>query len=239
MTNPLLSRFVYFVFFVVPPITMTETLISPTTLFRFAAPCHYAPEKWTSAGIKLAEKHRLPCFSQLHGAKPFADVRLAWNEGGMALNVTVRGKQQPPWCRDSRIDDSDGVQIWIDTRNTQNIHRAGRFCHRVALLPVGTGRRLDEPAAVMLAINRAKESPREIEPGCLKIRCDVLGDGYKLEGFVPAQALTGFSPADQPAIGFTYAVIDRELGWQTFSVGPELPFMDDPSLWGTLELKKS
>jgi hypothetical protein len=31
-------------------------------------------------------------------------------------------------------------------------------------------------------------------------------------------------------------VIDRELGWQTFTVGQELPFVDDPSLWGTLDL---
>jgi len=31
-------------------------------------------------------------------------------------------------------------------------------------------------------------------------------------------------------------VVDRELGWQTFSVGPEFPFVEDPSLWGSLEL---
>jgi hypothetical protein len=65
-----------------------------------------------------------------------------------------------------------------------------------------------------------------------------LQDGYSIEAFVPAAALTGYSPADQPAIGFSYAVIDRELGWQTFSVGPEMPFLEDPSLWGTLELAR-
>jgi hypothetical protein len=26
------------------------------------------------------------------------------------------------------------------------------------------------------------------------------------------------------------------LGWQTFSVGNEFPFQEDPSVWGTLEL---
>jgi hypothetical protein len=212
-----------------------EALISPTMLFRFSAPCFYTDERWAASGIKLSERHRLPCFAELGGATPFADVRLAWSEGGIALNVAVRGKQQPPWCRDSRIDDSDGVQLWIDTRNTQNIHRAGRFCHRFAFLPIGSGRKLDEPVAVLLAINRAKESPREIEPGALKIRCQRAADGYCLEGFIHAAALTGFNPAEQPAIGFSYAVIDRELGWQTFSVGPELPFVDDPSLWGTVE----
>jgi hypothetical protein len=30
--------------------------------------------------------------------------------------------------------------------------------------------------------------------------------------------------------------MDRELGWQTFTVGRELPFAEDPSLWGTLDL---
>jgi hypothetical protein len=217
---------------------MSEALISPTMLFRFAAPCFHTDQRWSAGGVVLDEKHRLPCFAELNGKKPYADVRLAWNESQLLLQVIVRGKQQPPWCRDSRIDDSDGVQLFIDTRNTQNIHRAGRFCHRFAFLPVGSGRQLDEPVAVLLAINRAKESPREIESGALKVRCQRLAGGYSLEGFIPAAALTGFSPADQPAIGFSYAVIDRELGWQTFSVGQELPFIEDPSLWGTLDLSR-
>lgn len=218
---------------------MSEPLITPTLLFRFAAPCHHSDAAWSAKGLRLDEKHRLPCFSELGGKQPFADVRLAWSERGIALNVSVRGKQQPLWCRDSRIEDSDGVQLWIDTRNTQNIHRAGRFCHRFAFLPVGAGHRGDEPVAVLLAINRAKESPREIDPAALKVHSEGSADGYRLEAFIPAAALTGYSPADQPALGFSYAVIDRELGWQTFSVGPELPFVEDPSLWGTLDLVRS
>jgi hypothetical protein len=217
---------------------MSEALISPTMLFRFAAPCFHTDQRWSAGGVTLDEKHRLPCFAELNGKKPFADVRLAWNESQLLMNVVVRGKQQPPWCRDSRIDDSDGLQLWIDTRNTQNIHRASRFCHRFAYLPIGAGRKLDEPAAVMLAINRAKESPREIDPRQLAIRAQRLADGYTLSGAIPATALTGYSPADHPAIGFSYAVIDRELGWQTFSVGPEMPFVEDPSLWGTLNLER-
>lgn len=215
---------------------MSETLISPAMLFRFAVPCHRTAATWSAGGITLGEVHRLPNFAELAGAKPFADVRLGWSEAGIALHVVVSGKQQPPWCRDSRIDDSDGIQLWIDTRNTQNIHRAGRFCHRLAFLPVGAGRTLDEPVAVLLAINRARESPREIEPGALQVHCRRQADGYSLAGWIPAAALTGYSPADQPALGFSYAVNDRELGCQAFSVGPELPFMEDPSLWGTLEL---
>lgn len=215
---------------------MTEALISPTLLFRFAAPCQYTPLKWSAQGVSLPETYRLPSFAVLHGGKQFADVRLAWNEAALLLNVTVHGKQQPAWCRDSRIDDSDGVQLFVDTRNTQNIHRAGRFCHRFAFLPSGTGRNLEEPLAVMLAINRAKESPREIDSRQLAATSSRLPDGYFLSAVLPAATLTGYHPAEHPALGFSYAVSDRELGKQTFSVGPELPFADDPSLWGTLDL---
>lgn len=217
---------------------MSERLVAPTFLFRFAAPCLYAEDLWSAKGAGLGPKHVLPCFGELEGKKIHSEVRAGWKEAGLAFTFHVKGKTQPPWCRDSRIDDSDGVQIWIDTRNTQNIHRAGRFCHRFALLPVGSGRKLDEPLIALLAINRAKESPREIDPRQLQIRCERKHDGYILQAFLPVATLTGFNPAEQPAIGFTYAVIDRELGPQTFTVGTEFPFAEDPSLWGSLNLSK-
>ena len=48
--------------------------------------------------------------------------------------------------------------------------------------------------------------------------------------------LTGFDPEEHPRLGFTYAVIDRELGEQTFGVGRPMPYQEDPGLWATLEL---
>ena len=75
-----------------------------------------------------------------------------------------------------------------------------------------------------------------MEPELLRVRSTKQPDGYTLEAMIPAEALTGFDPTDHPRLGFTYAVVDRELGWQTFTVGPEFPFVEDPSLWGTLEL---
>jgi hypothetical protein len=88
----------------------------------------------------------------------------------------------------------------------------------------------------MLLINRARESPKPIRQGLLRVRSEKRVDGYLLEAFLPAAALTGFDPAEHPRLGFTYAVIDRELGDQTFSCGPEFSYQDDPSLWASLEL---
>ena len=51
------------------------------------------------------------------------------------------------------------------------------------------------------------------------VRSEIGKDGYLLEAFLPAEALTGFDPQEHPRLGFTYAVLDRELGVQTFGVG--------------------
>jgi hypothetical protein len=215
---------------------MSEPLLAPTFLFRFSVPCLYHKELWPESGLQLGEKHRLPTFGELEGRPLWADVRGAWSERGFSFWVQVTGKRQAPWCRDSRLDDSDGFQVWIDTRNTKDIHRASRFCHRFAFLPAGGGRRLEEAVASWSPINRAKEHPKTTPPGALQVRSQVQAGGYSLAAHISAAALTGFDPDEHPRIGFTYAVIDREHGWQTFTVGPEFPFVEDPSLWGELEL---
>ena len=105
-------------------------------------------------------------------------------------------------------------------------------------LPFGLGSRGDQPIARMLDIHRARENPKEVAPESLAVRSEKRPGGYVLETHIPAAALTGFDVDEHPRLGFSYAVVDRELGWQTFTVGPEFPVVEDPSLWGTLELQR-
>jgi hypothetical protein len=216
---------------------MSQPILAPTFLFRFAAPLWRYDGSWSPQGLALDERFRLPSFGELEDRRVYADLRAGWNESGLFYWLRVDGKRQPPWCRETRIEDSDGLQLWIDTRDTRNIHRAGRFCHRFALLPFGAGRRLDEPSARLLPINRARENPKPFPGEKLPIRSEPRVNGYVLEGHLPAAALTGYDPGEHPRLGFCYAVIDRELGVQTFSIGMEFPILEDPSLWGTLELR--
>jgi hypothetical protein len=154
----------------------------------------------------------------------------------LAFRVHVQGKRQPLWCRSSRPEDSDSVVFWIDTRDVHNVHRAGRFCHSFLFLPSGAGSRQDEPLAQFVPIHRARENPKTIRAGQIQVRCQRQPDGYILEALIAADALTGFEPAEHPRLGFTYAILDRELGEQTFGVGSPLPYQEDPGLWATLEL---
>ena len=215
-----------------------SALLPTRFLFRFSATCRYRDPLWTAAGAGLDEGYRLPRLAELEGRPEWAEVRAAWSEAGLAFALHVRGKQQPPWCRESRLDDSDCLQIWLDTRNVHNVHRAGRFCHRFIFLPCGGGSRLDKPLAGPLPINRAREQPNPVRAELLRTSCQRRGNDYILEAFIPAEVLTGFDPAEYSRLGFTYSVSDRELGHRTFAVGGPMPYQEDPSLWATLELQR-
>jgi len=215
---------------------MSEPLVPARFLFRFSLPCRYRRPLWTSEGAGLDERYRLVGLAELEDRATPADVRAAWSEEGLAFTLRVEGKRQAPWCRAGKPEDSNGLQVFIDTRDVHNVHRAGRFCHRFVFLPGGSGRRFEVPVAEWLPIHRAREQPRAIGPGQLQVRSEKRIDGYLLEGFIPAEALTGFDPQEHPRLGFNYAVIDRELGEQTLSAGSPMPYQEDPSLWATLEL---
>ena len=217
---------------------MTTPLLPARFLFRYSVPCRYRKPLWTDAGLNLPDECRLPRLAELEGIRTYADVRCAWNDEGLGFSVRVEGKKQLPWCRDSRPDESDGLRLWIDTRDTHNIHRAGRFCHQFMFMPAGSGRNLDEPCGEQLFIYRARENAKPVRSNVFRVRREKRADGYLLECFLPGTALTGWDPAENPKLGFTYAVIDRELTTQTFTCGPEFPYHEDPSLWGTLELAR-
>lgn len=209
------------------------TQIPRNLMFQYRFPCHQVGE--ITSLKQLGEKYRLPVMGQFEGQRPFADWRVGWHEKGMRISVAVTGKTASLWCKPSQIMESDGVHLWIDTRNTHDVHRATRYCHWLMAMPnggsVGTGAQ-----CMMLKINRAREDSPSINRANAKVDVNVRKDGYSLELMLPAAMLNGWSPAEQPAIGFFIAVSDRELGWQTLGVGPELPFFEDPSLWQSLNL---
>lgn len=215
---------------------MTNPLLPKRFLFHFALPCRYRHPLWTDEGARLDERHRLPALAELEGGRAFADVRAAWSEAGLAFTLLVEGKHQAPWCRETRPEDSDGLQLWIDTRDVHTVHRATRFCHSFLFLPGTFGLFGDDSLAQWVPIHRAREHPRPVRSERLRVQARRTPSGYDLDAFIPAACLTGFDPQEHPRLGFTYAVYDRELGVQTLSADPSLPFQEDPSLWATLEL---
>jgi hypothetical protein len=188
--------------------------------------------------VDLPESARLRNFAELDGLKNFADVRLAWNEFGLAVQVEVKGKEQSAVGDSDRPKSCDGLSLWIDTRDSRAGHRASRFCHHFLFLAAGGGADKDEPFVAQAKINRAQQDAPAANLADVPFRAHRAKGGYRLEAFLPAAALNGFDPQEHPRLGVYYVVRDQELGDQFLSVNWDFPFSDDPSLWSVMELVK-
>jgi len=188
--------------------------------------------------VDLPESCRLDNFAAMDAQKTFADVRLAWNENGIGLQVTVTGKDEDPRGDAADAKHSDGVTLWLDSRDARTSHRASRYCHQFTFLPTGGGPDRDEPVFVQTKIHRALRDAPFASAAAVPFRSARLKNGYRIEAFLSSAVLTGFDPDEHPRLGVYYAVRDSELGEQVLSVGQEFPYAEDPSLWGVLELVK-
>ncbi|HXG08556.1 MAG TPA: hypothetical protein VNK04_02095 [Gemmataceae bacterium] len=214
-------------------------LIPHRFLFRIAYPCRYVkdmPREQDDGLVELPESCRIDNFAGLDEKRNFADVRLAWNELGLGLQVEVRGKEQLPQGDAARPRGSDGLTLWIDTRQARGSHRASRYCHQFHFLPTGGGPEREEPVFAQTKINRALQDAPLCAPGAVPFRSTPRKGGYRLEAFLPAAVLNGFDPEQNPRLGFFYAVRDAELGEQLLSADSDFPYWEDPSLWSVLEL---
>lgn len=219
-------------------------LIPNRFLVRLAHPCPYVKDMprdgdETDHLIDLPESACLRNRADLDELKNFADVRLGWNEFGLGAQVEVRGKQQSPAGDSDKPKSSDGLTLWIDTRDARASHRASRFCHQFLFLATGSGPEKDEPFLTQVKINRALQDAPLANPADVPFRTHRIKGGYRLEAFLPAAVLSGFDPEEHPRLGIYYAVRDQELGDQFLGIGWEFPFTDDPSLWAVLELVKA
>src|SRR5262249_26909786 len=77
--------------------------------------------------LNLPENCTLPALDQLNGREPWAEFRAAWNPQGLAIAVSA---QEVSSLASAGLEAFELVQIWVDTRDTRDIHRASRFCHR-------------------------------------------------------------------------------------------------------------
>ncbi len=217
------------------------SLIPHRFLVRVCYACPYRqgiPREDDDRLLELPEACRIDNYAAPEGPKNFADVRLAWNEFGLGVQVEVRGKDQPPQGAADRPRGSDGVTLWLDTRDARTSHRASRYCHQFHLLPTGGGSDSDEPAFSQTKINRALQDAPACNPSDVPFRAWRVRGGYGVEVFLPAATLNGFDPEQNPRLGIYYAVRDAELGEQVLGVGSEFPYWEDPSLWEVVELAR-
>lgn len=188
----------------------------------------------------LGPEYRLMSSSDLGGQPDWVDVRSAWSPKGLAFVFDYKG----PKKKESGLVK---LNIWIDTRNTRNVHRATRFCHQF---------RLEFDPTIFIA---RKRGPRETiapgaEPSQIRINraladapianrdniyTDLLANesgGFRLALFLEAEAMNGFDVDVNRLLGLAYRIQAPGRDWQRLGPGLEFPVTEDPSLWTVLEL---
>ncbi len=210
--------------------------IPKRVFFSFAWKCPYRKEPPTLDGDlhDWDRSFRLPDLMALDGREGFADVYAAWNERGLYFAANVK-KAAGVKVDGRRPLQGDGLQVWVDTRDVRNAHRASRYCHHFYFLP-GAGS--CKPGGGQVRIRRARGHSKLCEPSGLRVASDESGAGYRMEVHLPAESLTGFDPEENRLLGFTYLLQDQKQGRQFWTADEPLPVSYDPSLWGTIELVK-
>jgi hypothetical protein len=214
-------------------------LIPPSFYFRPALSCPRVDGILRAGKGRLLDLPRsclLPSFGQIDGRSPWAEVFLGWNPEGLAVAVEVSGKPGTLQHAPDRPEDSDGLQLWVDTRDTRDIHRASRYCHRfIASVVPSKGKGLDVVVRQAKIARATADAPMaDLEP--VRSSAGRTRTGYLLELFLPASVLLGFDPETNRRLGVCYRVTDPDRGDQHLSVAREFPVGEDPSLWATLEL---
>ncbi len=214
------------------------SLLPSPFLFRYSIPVVEMKSLPRSKAplLKLPKQAQIVFPAVMEESPEFAKLSLAWNKNGLAVSVTVSGKTDWPDCSPDSPQSSDGVQIWFDTRDTQNIHRASRYCHYFCLLPIGEGADGMTPVIKQLPVPRASDDAPEVDDDIILTESEADETGYTVSAWFPCAALNGFDPEAYSRMGFYICVNDKELGKQHFTIGDDFPYQSDPTLWASLEL---
>jgi hypothetical protein len=216
---------------------MSTPLLPQTFWFRLAIPCRRVDGVPRPKGrlLDLPASCALPDTGTFAGESSWADVRAGWNSSGLAVAVEVTGKLGPITRDPLGSAPGEGLQLWVDTRDTRTIHRASRFCHRFqfTLRPSKVGLTI---AVAQKPIARALADAPTGDLDAIQTRADLIRGGWRLEAFLPAECLNGFDPETNRRLGLAYQVTDLEREDRFLTVGRDFPVGEDPSLWSVLEL---
>jgi hypothetical protein len=219
----------------------TKQLLPQIFWFRIVTPCaHVADIPRLTDPVRLLdlpETCALPDFSGLEGKSGWAQVRVGWNAAGLGITVLANALSDQQLVRD-RPEGFAVVNLWIDTRDTRNVNRATKFCHRfTARLDVAGPRRQLSVDVTQRPIARALADAPICRPQIIETRVELGRSGWSLELFLPVSALNGFDPDTNRRLGFAYQIADHVHDDQFLGVGREFPLGENPSLWSTLELR--
>jgi hypothetical protein len=211
--------------------------LTPINFFQISVDCPYIAkskdQKFPSITKAQAQKMLLPDTSHLCSEESFAEVALGWNEEGLEAFVRVNRPFKRAFYPE--VERGDSVEFFIDTRDVKTSGFNTRFCHHFFFLAEG----VDGHFAGEITRFRTEDIHPLCDPKELKVKTLAQSNGYTLNIFIPSQCLYGYDPDQFNRLGFSYRINQSDGFSQHFTVVSEdFPIEQQPSLWGSLKLKK-
>ena len=206
-------------------------IVPPSFLFQYqlSVPRIDDLPRKKGRGLQLPDTARVFVPATMNDGVARLDVRLAWNPDGLGMELIVRGKKLEISGRRSDLKHSDYVLVFIDTRQTANVHRATQFCTALQILPSDEATH-DQPSAQFIDIAQQRGTHREQDAKSVVLAVELVNDGYRLELWIPAAQMPGFAEVPEIGhLGFYVVVEDTELGQLPLSIGDDFPILHDPS----------
>ncbi len=215
-------------------------LVPNRLLFDFEFPLLYRAKMptLTSSMKEWGDAYLLPRLSELEEKKDFGEVWGCWNENGLGIACRVKNKKQPLKCDPGKFWSGDNLRLCTDMRDARSNKRATRYCQQFYFLATGGGSKKKDSAVGTHKFKRAREDAPTVPVSQIKVSSNVTSGGYGLQAFIPASCLNGFDPSQHPRIGFYVLLEDRDHGQQYLTVGDDLYWNVDPSMWATAVLVK-
>ena len=176
----------------------------------------------------------LPSCSELLDQEEFAKVAISYEEKGIHIAIEIDQPFEQVFF--PKVEDGDGVEIFIDTKDIKTTGSLHRFCHHFVFLP--------KPVANITACEvtrlRMEDSHPLADSAFLHVKPIFLKNSYQLYLFIDTQALFGFDPSETTSIGFSYKIHRSKGASQEFNHSSQEFLIEKyPYLWASMQLKRS
>jgi len=134
--------------------------LSQRAFFGFSFDCHYREEALpVNADLReWGPEYLIPELSGVDGGPAaFGELYMAWNDDGLYFALEVAAGKTGYKVDPKKYWQGDCLEMWIDTRDVKDAHRANRFCHHFIFLPGGQGRDGKSPTGRQTSIDKARE----------------------------------------------------------------------------------
>ena len=190
------------------------------------------------AEARLENMHMTQTVGMERSAMPLPNVLVGWRDEGLYVGLEVFDSDPVAAPITERWWNRDAIELWVSTRPAEpGQSDYNSYSHQFMYVP-------SDPSAngIAGAAGQWHRSGDALKDNLLphpQIRhnCRILSDRYVVEMFIPASALNGFDPANQPELAFNVHIRNYQHAAAYFWSAPkEAKTQLRPDTWGILKL---